>query len=242
MRYLSLFILLIINSVTNAQKLVPAKNVVDKKWLNNRQYQMVWYVLRDTSRFEIGRITTTVNNDNDKITVVSNISVKKGSTAWIDSTVASAKDLKPIYHSSYNAQRDMALGFGKIVTGFYRDKMKKIYTAINDTTKESYFDSNLYPSLITWLPLKEGYKQDIAIYDYNPAVRIGVLKASVQDVRKETYISPVSGAHDVWVVTVVDDIMGEGKTVYYIDIADRRLWQQEIEMPGRKMLMQLVEN
>ena len=243
MKYIALFIVSLSTLLANAQtKLVPAKNVVDKKWLTNRQYQMIWYALRDTAKFEIGMITTTVNNANDKITVITNVSVKKGSTPWIDSTVASVNDMRPIYHSSYNTRRDMVLNFGKIVTGYYNDKMKKTATSISDTTKEEYFDSNLYPSLITWLPLKEGYKQDIAIYDYNPAGKIGVINASVQDVKKGTYQSPVSGDHNVWVVTVVDDIVGEGKTTYYIDVADRKLWKQEIETAGRKMLLQLVEN
>lgn len=224
-------------------KLVPAKNVVEKKWMTNQKYQMVWYALRDTARFEIGKVTTEISNDGNKITAITQVSMKRSNTPWIDSTVAFVKDLAPVYHSSYNAQRDMALTFGKVVTGYYNDKIKKIRTIIKDTTKEDYFDSNLYPTLITWLPLKEGYKQDIAIYDYNPAGKIGVIKASVLDVKRGIFESAVSGIHNVWVVTVSDEIGGaDSKMTYYIDMADRKLWKQEIVAGERKMLMQLVEN
>ncbi len=50
---------------SNAQtKLVPTKNVVDKKWIKNQEYQMTWYALKDTARFEIGKVTTRISNDN----------------------------------------------------------------------------------------------------------------------------------------------------------------------------------
>ena len=100
----------------------------------------------------------------------------------------------------------MVLNFGNIVTGFYLDKIKKTNTGISDTTKIDYFDSNLYPSLIGWLPLKDGYTQDISIYDYNPAAKIGVIKAAVKEVKSGTYTSAKSGVRDVWMVTVTDEI------------------------------------
>ena len=244
MKLIGLLILSFLALMTNAQtKLVPAKNVVEKKWLTDQKYQMAWYALRDTAKSEIGKITTEISNAGNKITVITQVNLARRNAPWTDSTVALAENLQPVYHSSYNAQRDMTLHFGKVVTGYYNDKVKKVLTNIQDSTKEGYFDSNLYPTLITWLPLKEGYKQDIAIYDYNPAARIGVLKASVLEVKKGTYESTVSGVHDVWIVTVVDEIGGaDSKMVYYIDRTNRKLWKQEINAGGRKMLMLLIEN
>jgi hypothetical protein len=223
-------------------KLAPGKKGIETKWIKNEQSQMSWCIFRDTAKLEIGKVTTTITKDNGKVTVVSNMAMKKMTSPWVDSTVADAKTLKPIYHSSYNQQRDMTLHFGTIVTGTFDDKIKKNNTVINDTTRESYFDSNLYPTLIRWLPLKEGYRQDLAIYDYNPDGKIGVLKASVNSVTKGTYSSVRSGIRNVWIVAVTDELGDKNSTrTYYIDIADRKLWKQEMYVRGTKMMMQLIE-
>jgi hypothetical protein len=244
MKYILTAIVICSTLFTNAQKtLVPAKNVVDKKWIKNQSYQMDWYMLKDTVRKEFGKLTTTISSDKNTITVVTQVKLKQMKTPWVDSTVAEKNTLKPIRHSSYNEQRDMVLNFGKVVTGFYNNKIKKQQTEIIDTDNEAYFDSNLYPTLIAWLHLKEGYKQDIAIYDYNPDVKMGVIKAFVKEVKKGTYESKNSGTRNVWIVTVTDEIgNGEnGVSTYYIDALDRKVWKQEINAGGRKMEMVLVE-
>jgi len=170
--------------------------------------------------------------------------MKNSKAPWIDSSVANRKGLSPIVHSSYNGQRDMVLQFGKVVTGYYFEKARKKNTVISDTTRQSYFDSNLYPYLLGLLPLKEGYTQEISIYDYNPSGKIGVIKARVKNVQSGVYNSPVSGSHDVWMVTV-DDEIGSGpvetRSVYYFGKTDRKLWQQEIMLGARKMAMIVKE-
>jgi hypothetical protein len=237
-------ILNITSFTSNAQNvLTPSKKSFDKKWVKNTNYQMIWYALRDTAKFEIGKVTTQILTDKINLTVITQVSMKNMKTAWVDSTIANIKNLKPIRHASYNMQRDMVLNFGKIVTGFYNDKMKKSNTIINDTTNSQYFDSNLYPVIIGWLPLYEGYKQDISIYDYNPSAKIGVLKASIKNVKSGVYQSEKSGSRNVWIVTVTDEIgNGEnGVSTYYFDKLDRKLWKQEVDVNGRKMMIKLVE-
>lgn len=162
---------------------------------------------------------------------------------WIDTTVANLKTLKPIRHSSYNMQRDLVLNFGKIVTGFYNDKIKKNIILVNDTTESDFFDSNLYPILIGWLPLKNNYKQDILIYDYNPSAKTGAIKASIKNVGSGLYQTDKSGIRKVWIVSVSDEIGNSenGVSTYYFDKVNRKLWKQEIDVKGRKMMMKLVE-
>lgn len=244
MKSIFVFLLAAAALTSNAQNLLtPSKKSFDKRWIKNTTYQMTWYTLKDTAKFEMGRVTTQISTDKTNLTVVTQVSMKNMKTPWVDSTVANLKTLKPIRHSSYNMQRDMVLIFGKIVTGFYNDKMKKSETIVSDTTKSDYFDSNLYPVLIGWLPLDNNYKQDISIYDYNPSAKIGVIKASVKSVSSSTYQTDKNGIREVWVVTVSDEIgNGEnGVSNYYFDKADRKLWKQEIDANGRKMMMKLVE-
>lgn len=241
MKPILLFILAIATFTSNAQNLlIPSKKSFDKKWIKNASYQMTWYALRDTAKIEIGNVTTQITTDKTNLTVVTQVSMRNLKTPWLDSTVANLKTLSPVRHSSYNMNRDMVLNFGKVVTGFYNDKIKKSTTAINDTTKSDYFDSNLYPLLIGWLPLDNNYRQDILIYDYNPSAKTGVIKASVKNVSSSTYQTDKNGIRNVWMVTVSDEI-GNGESTYYFDKVDRKLWKQEIDVNGRKMIMKLVE-
>ncbi len=235
---------LITNTVMAQSSLVPGKNSFEKKWLKNETYQMTWFTIKDSVKFEIAEVSTTVSLDKKYITIVTVVNMKNSNLPWIDTTIADALTLQPIRHASYNSQRDMVLNFGKTVTGFYNDKTKQQDYLINDITSKNYFDSNIYPALITWLPLKEGYKQNISIYDYDPSGKMGVIKASVINVSSGTYESTKSGIKDVWAVTVADEI-GKRKNdfmIYYIDKTDRTLWKQEIHVAGRRMVLQRKES
>jgi hypothetical protein len=219
-------------------RLEPGKNSFQSKWITDEQYDMKWYAVKDTMKIEIATIATSVAKGKKNVTIITEVKMKRNPAPWIDSTVADISTLQPIMHSSYNAQRDMSLRFGKIVTGFYNDKLKKTNVAVSDTITAPYFDSNIYPALVRWLPLKDGYTCEIPIYDYRPD-KSGVIKATVTKVESGVYNSPKSGSRNVWQVTVTDEISGDnsGYSIFYIDKEDRRLWQQEVSAGGRKMLI-----
>jgi len=229
--------------ISNAQNLlVPGKNTFEKKWIRLQEYKMQWFTIRDTNMIEIGEVTTKFLTDKNKLTIVTSVEMKNSKTPWIDSTVASLIDLSPIRHTSNNARRNMALNFGSTVTGIYEDKIKGIQTNISDTPKGTYFDSNLYPMLISWLPLKENLKSEISIYDYNPTGKIGITKAWVKNVTNGSYATSKYGTVKVWIVSVEDGISnGQTSMNFYIGQADRKLWKQEINASGRKMVMQRME-
>lgn len=239
MKSLLSFILLGCYSLSHGQ-LTPSTKSVEKRWIKNEAYKMAWYMVRDTVQTEIGTVSTQLMTDKDRLIAVTSVTMKGMKGDWIDSSICVRNTLSPVRHASYNRQRYMVLNFGKVVTGFYRDKMRKKATTINDTTVTPYFDSNLYPVLIRWLPLKEGFTQQIAIYDYNPSAKIGVISASVNKVSSDTYTSKTSGLRNVWAVNVTDQI-SNGKSTYFIDKKDRRLWKQTIEADGRSMMMVIIE-
>ncbi|WP_159471293.1 hypothetical protein [Dyadobacter sp. 3J3] len=226
-------------NITYAQ-LRPSPKAFEKKWAKPETYDMAWYAFRDTTKIEIGKVSTRIIENKDQVLVITSVDMKGMKGTWVDSSSADKQTLIPIRHASYNAQRDMALNFGKIVTGFYNDKKQGKNTLINDTTKTSYFDSNMYPVLVRWLALKEGFTQKIAIYDYNPSAKIGVINATVSGVTSGTYSSKRSGIREVWIVDVNDEI-SNGKSQYFIDKANRKLWKQTIEAKGRTMMMVAIE-
>lgn len=225
------------------QLIVPQKNRAETKWIHDRNYQMSWTALRDTTSFEIGIVNTTIKVSATTVLVITQVKLKASPTSWIDSTIVQKADLSPVYHSSYNAQRDMALQFGKDITGFYHDKQTGKTTEILQTVKDRYYDSNFYPTLITWLPLKPLLKADINIFDYNPNGKIGLLKVQIRNVTDGVYQSKKSGKRAVWVVEVSDGIGAEGaSSIYYIDKLTRQLCKQHISAGGgRVMDMTLIE-
>ncbi len=109
---------------------------------------------------------------------------------------------------------------------------------------DAYFDSNLYSTMIRWLPLRDGNIADIPVYDYNPAGKTGVSKVSITEVKSASYETAISGKRNMWIVTVSAAMGSAGNSVstYFIDKSDRNLWQQEINAGARKMCMQFVEH
>lgn len=127
----------------------------------------------------------------------------------------------------------MALDFGPTVTGFYLDKIKNEKALISDKPTLKYFDSNMYPVLIGWLPLKYVYTRNIAIYDYVPENENSVREVSITEVKSDEFKTK-TGMRAVMLVTIVDK---QSNYIFYFDKQDRILWKQEINVGGRKMLM-----
>ena len=237
-----LLIILIMGSANFfAQKTLTANNVkLESKYIKDETSHTVWYAQKGDQKMEIGKITTQVKKV-DKTTLLIKTSVKMNQapeTPWVDSTLVKISNFQPIYHSSYNSMRDMTLKFGKSnVTGYYLDKKNQKKDNIDEKVSVEYFDSNSYPGLIRFLPLKEHYSTELPIFDYNPTAKKGVIKAYIEDVNKGEL-----NDKKVWIVKTTDDIQ-DRKTIvtYYIDISTREVLKQEIDSNGRKMVMESVK-
>jgi hypothetical protein len=233
--FVTIFLLFVAGGILAQTPLVPGVNAVEKQWLKNEDSKLTWYQVNGNSRKKFGEIETSIRVDSRNVVVVRRITIDTMPSAWIDTTIASVNDLSPVYHSSINKWRSLVLRYNRVITGVHNDKVNNEITNISDSTTEgTFFDSQLYPQLIRWLPLRAGYKQDIAIYDYNPAVdRIGKMKASIVN----TVPEKLKG-RAVWVVTVKDDMQPGAVSTYYIGVADRRLWRVEVENKGEKWIME----
>jgi hypothetical protein len=237
---LSALILVASLSLQSQVQLTPGHKQINTNYLKPETNQMIWYAQRDTVLMEIGTITNEVSIHQKKLYIVQQIQMK-GQPLWFDSTVVAEKTFAPIYHSSYNAQRDMVMNFGKSVTGHYSNKVKKTKTTISEEVNQSYFDSNFYPNLIRTLPLSPSYTATFTIFDYNPNAKIGLLQARIVSVNEGTYSSKKSGNRKVWLVKTSDDISAGAEVTHFIDADTRQLWQQEISIGPRKMVIRRVE-
>ncbi|RYF24493.1 MAG: hypothetical protein EOO42_05690 [Flavobacteriales bacterium] len=239
-----MFLLLSFPFVGLAQETIkPKKGVVDQKYIQNQTYQLRWLMLRDTAKIQVGVVDYNVKVVGDKVQVITDVKMKGAASSWIDTTIVRKADLSPVYHSSYNPQRNMSLKFDKEITGFYLDKADGKLTEIAQTLASGYFDSNFYPMLIAWLPLKTGYTANLDIFDYNPKGKIGLLKANVLGVKEGKYLSKKQGEIKTWEVEVSDEISNgsDTKSTYYFDQFSRKLYKQRINTGGRIMEMELVE-
>jgi hypothetical protein len=225
------------------QIIVPRKNVAEKKWIHDQNYQMNWTMLKDTSSLDVGTVDIFVKVSRKTTLIVTKVKLKSSPSSWIDSTIVQKVDLSPIYHSSYNAQRDMAIHYGDHVTGFHLDKKIGKTTHIKENVNPGYFDSNFYPMLINWLPLKPMLEAEINIFNYDPNGKTGLLKAKIVGVTPGSYQSKKLGKRKVWVVEVFDEIGGVNgaTTISYIDQLTRQTYKQHISSGGRIMEMTLIE-
>ncbi|MGE4513922.1 MAG: hypothetical protein AB7E26_08950 [Chryseobacterium sp.] len=237
------FLILLVMSSANffAQKTVNPSNVKpESKFIKNEISDAIWYAENGDQKIEIGKITTEIKKiDKTKLLIKTTVKMNQApGKPWVDSTVVRVSNFQPIYHSSYNMMRDMVLNFEQNkATGYYLDKKSQKKDQIDEKISTEYFDSNSYPALIRFLPLKEHYSTDIPIFDYNPAAKKGVIKAYIEDVT-----SGELNGKKVWIVKTTDDIQ-DRKTIstYFIDKSTREVLKQEIDAGGRKMVMESVK-
>ncbi|WP_415328921.1 hypothetical protein [Chryseobacterium sp. MMS23-Vi53] len=224
-----------------AQKTLNPSNVkLESKFIKDETSNAVWYVEKGDQKMEIGKISTKTKKI-DKATLLIETTVRMNQAPdkpWVDSTLVKIPNFQPIYHSSYNLSREMVLKFEKNkATGYYLDKKTQKKDDINENISTEYFDSNAYPGLIRYLPLKEHYSTEMPIFDYNPTAKKGIIKAYIEDINK----GELNGKQ-IWIVKTTDDIQ-DRKTIvtYYLDIATREVLKQEIDSNGRKMVMETVK-
>jgi hypothetical protein len=231
--------LLIIGSVHffSAQNLLSPTNVkLDSKYIHDESSEVSWIMENAGSKFEIGKVTTDFKKLNKTdLLIKTTVKMKQSPEAWVDSTIVKISDFQPVYHSSFNSMRNMSIRFNKKkATGYYLDKKTQKKDIIDEATNSPYFDSNAYPALIRFLPLKENYTTEISIFDYNPTAKKGVIKAYIEKVEKSDY-----NGKKVWIVKTTDDIQDrKTESMYYIDTDSRKVLKQEINAGGRKMIME----
>ena len=236
-----LFLLILSSANFFSQKLLtPENSGINSKLIQDETSESVWLAENAGTKIEIGTIITEIKKLNKTdLLIRTTVKMKQAPDAkWTDTTLVKTANFAPIYHSSYNINRDMALKSGKDkVTGYYLDKKSQKKDVI-DIPAAHYFDSSSYAMLIRYLPLKEHYTAEISIFDYNPkSEKKGMMKAYILDTQKSEY-----KGKPVWAVKTNDDISNKLTTVtYYIDPITRKIVKQDMDMAGRKMFLETTQ-
>lgn len=221
--------------------LSPINNPTNINLLQTGTSKMAWTMLLDSAEVKIGDVLTDIVKEEDSVIIITTVVMKQSSAAWVDSTIVRTYDFAPIYHSSYNQQRNMVLRFGEKITGYFLDKDMDIKTRIEEEVHMPFFDSNFYPQVIRLLPFEKNFPKTISIFDYNPKAKMGVITATIGEVEKVNFEHEGKSV-PVWKVEVTDDISNNLATsVYYLNEANRKVLRQEIHLGDKTMVMRLVE-
>ncbi|UWX60481.1 hypothetical protein N0B40_19075 [Chryseobacterium oranimense] len=237
----SFLVLLLVSSINlfSQKLLTPGNSNIDPKLIKDETSEAVWYAENAGTKIEIGSIITELKKLNKTdLLIKTTVKLKKAPDAqWTDSTIVKTANFEPVYHSSFNAMRDMVLKSGKTkVTGYYLDKKSQKKDNI-EIPATDYFDSSSYPMAIRFFPLKENYTADLSIFDYNPDAKKGLVKAYILDVKKAEY-----DGKKVWTVKTTDDIRDKTTIVtYYIDFETRKILRQDMDLGGRKMTLETIK-
>lgn len=151
-----------------------------------------------------------------------------GGDRAIDSSIANAATLVPLYHSGTNRGGIMTLHFGNdIVTGKKIIKPKDSLVVINMKMAQPYFDSNLIDLVVRMLPLKDGYQAKVPTFLYESG---GLAWLDIKAVESTEF----SGK--TW---RVDTEFGGKKTTFWINKETRDLMKLvSYPAPGIEMTME----
>lgn len=234
---LAITILFKVNAQTNA---INQTDFIEKKWIKNQNNDMILYAVNDTVKIEIGKIKNTINVENGIVIQTMVMQNKVFKTDFVDITAYKVNNLMPIYHSSNNDQRLITIAYGDTINAIYRSNKDKTFKTYYNSMGKSirYFDSSVYQTILRWFPLKENFKGEFTIFNFDPNSETGLMKFTITSVTTEKITTKKSGIREVWKVT---EKYGNTEllTSHYIDKADRKLWKQEIN--GGKIIMLLEE-
>ena len=228
MRTVSIIILIFVFLDTNAQTiLTPGDNSFDKRFIKNTHFEMSYTAVSGRQAVEISSFDVEVRVNGKTISVFTRLNLLAGNGVWTDTSIADATSLKPMYRSSDNSDRRYYIKYGNAVEGYYYDKKSAKGSPIKEIGKAGFFDSFIYPYLLGALPLSSGYKAILPVYEYKPGNKNNVSNTRITEVKSSMYKSDLTGEHDVWQVSVLEDGTNV-KYDYYIDKESRKLWKVDI--------------
>ena len=121
--------------------LSPQNNPADMNLLESETSKMSWFMVKDSIEIKIGDIDSEIRKEKDSVFFITTVVMKQSPGKWVDSTVVRAHNFGPIYHSSFNQQRDMVLKFDEKITGYYLDKQSSTKTQISEEAHKPFFDN-----------------------------------------------------------------------------------------------------
>lgn len=213
-------------------KILPGDPSINKSLLKSSTIIMEYSSSQNGSALSlVGNYKIEVAYSAQTLDVKTTLSFKNKNTPWTDHFVTDASSFKPISVASQRSDRSLNLNFGNEITGSLQDHNRGTKTTIKEKSKGSYFDKSIYPFIIPALPLKEGYKATIPVFDYealdNNKKYSNIL---ITGVYSDTYRSNFTGTYKVWRVEVFEESTQQ-TFEYFIDQKTGKFWKLFFRTP-----------
>lgn len=223
------------------QTILPGSPSINKSLLKSATYILEYSVIQEGEFVEIGSYKMDIKYNNLTLDVKSTLSFKNKNNPWTDHIVADGSSFKPISLESKRSYRNLNLNFSNEITGLFENHDNHKKTSIKEKAKGSFFDIAIYPYILPALPLAEGYKALIPVFDYE-AVSEDKRYSNVKitGVYAENYSSKFSGFYKVWRVEVFEESTKQ-RYQYYIDQKTQKIWEIRLQ-PQKGNLVYLKDN
>lgn len=220
----SILHLLIIDTF-GQQIILPGDKSINKSLLKSTTQIFDYSNMQNGILTTIGNYKIEINYNNQTLDVSTTLSFNNKNKPWKDRYVADGNTFKPISVESFRSDRSLFLNFGKEVTGTLEHHIRNKKTIIKEKIKDTFFDISIYPFILPTLPLIDGYKAIMPVFDYE-ALEYDKKFSNIRitGVYSDYHNSSFTGNHNVWRVEVHEEST-QNNYQYYIDKKTGKFWK-----------------
>lgn len=211
-------------------KILPGNKLINPGLIHQGNFNMTFYHSDVTQATELGSYEADVQIKEGKFYLNTYHKAKYYEEKNI--VVADANNLKAISRKSSNLEDGISNEFF-VGNGVFTNVKTGKKTNYDTKTADEYFDYNIYPYILSALPLKlggENYVLPIIDVDHNNKVTTD--EAIVLETKTDQFTSPLTGQHMCWKLTVVHK-NAKKYVNYYIDKNNRRIRKIEHLFTGK---------
>ncbi len=222
MKYLFSFVVIIFfaHSTVAQTKILPGDKLINPSLMHQGNFNVTYYHSDVTEATELGNYEVDVKIKEGKFYLNTFHKAKYYEEKNI--IVADANSFKAISRNSSFVDNGVSNSFS-VSNGVFTNVKTGNKTNYDTKLADQYFDYNLYPYILSALPLKlggENYVLPIIDVDYNNKVTTD--EAIVLETKSDQFTSPLTGQHMCWKLTVVHK-NAKKYVNYYIDKNNRRI-------------------
>ena len=208
------------------QKIIlPGDKSINKSLLKSATHILDYSSISNGNLINIGYYKIEVNYNDQNLDVNTTLFFNNKDKPWKDHYVANGNSFNPVSVESARSDRSLFLNFANEITGSHQDHDRNKKTIIKEKPKGSFFDISIYPYLLSALPLTEGYKANIPVYDYEALTADKKFSnVEITGVYAKEYFSSFTGTHKIWRVEVYEK-SSQNSLQYYIDQKTGKFWK-----------------
>lgn len=211
------------------QTILPGDKSINKSLLKSTSYIMEYSTINNGTLVNLGTYKMQIDYNNQTLKVNTVFSFNNENETWIDHIVADGTSFKPISIESKRSDRNLNLNYSNEITGLFEDHKSHKKTIIKEKAKGSFFDIAIYPYILPALPLVEGYKAIIPVYDYEAlSANDQYSNVLITGVYSDFFSSNFSGIHKVWRVEIFEESTKQTYQ-YYIDQKTQKIWEIRLQ-------------